>query len=156
MAENEKKIDLVVCTALPPKEGIFYDGQIFDAYQFVSGLIETANSEIVVIDNYADTSVLTLLLKRKSGVKAVIYTKEISAVLHLDLTRHNAQYPEVLIEEKQNIHDRFLAIDSVLYHIGASLKDLGKKLFAFSKMEMTADDLLKNYLIKNLKNSRIV
>jgi len=144
VAETEKKIDFIVRTELPPKEGIFYDGQIFDAYKFVSDLIETAKKEIVLIDNYLDTSVLTLLSKREKGVKVTIYTKEISNTLQLDLDRHNAQYPEISIEEKQNIHDRFLLIDNDLYHIGASLKDLGKKLFAFSKMEMKARELLRN------------
>jgi len=144
VAETEKKIDFIVRTELPPKEGIFYNGQIFDAYKFVSDLIETAKKEIVLIDNYLDTNVLTLLSKRKKGVKATLYTKEISNTLQLDLDRHNAQYPEIIIEEKQNIHDRFLLIDNNLYHIGASLKDLGKKLFAFSKMEMTAGELLRN------------
>jgi hypothetical protein len=144
VAETEKKIDFIVRTELPPKEGIFYDGQIFDAYKFVSDLIETAKKEIVLIDNYLDTSILTLLSKRKKGVKATIYTKGISNILQLDLDRHNAQYPGIIIEEKQNIHDRFLLIDNDLYHIGASLKDLGKKLFAFSKMEMKARELLRN------------
>ena len=144
VAETEKKNDFIVRTELPPKEGIFYNGQIFDAYKFVSDLIGTAKKEIILIDNYLDTSVLTLLSKREKVVKATIYTKEISNTLQLDLDRHNAQYPEIIIEEKQNIHDRFLLIDNDLYHIGASLKDLGKKLFAFSKMEMTAGELLRN------------
>jgi len=144
VAETEKKNDFIVRTELPPKEGIFYNGQIFDAYKFVSDLIETAKKEIVLIDNYLDASILTLLSKREKGVKATIYTKEISTTLQLDLDRHNAQYPEIIIEEKQNIHDRFLFIDNDLYHIGASLKDLGKKLFAFSKMEMKAGELLRN------------
>jgi hypothetical protein len=144
VAETEKQIDFIVRTEIPPKEGVFYDGQIFDAYKFVSDLIETAKNEIVVIDNYADASILTLLSKRKNGIKARIYTREISNTLQLDLQRHNAQYPEIFIEEKPNIHDRFLLIDNDLYHIGASLKDLGKKLFAFSKMEMTASELLIN------------
>jgi hypothetical protein len=142
--EQQKQIDFIVRTELPPKEGIFYEGQIFDAYKFVSDLIETAKNEIVLIDNYADASVLTLLLKRKAGVDATIYTKTISNTLQLDLQRHNAQYPKIVIEEKTNIHDRFLLIDNDLYHLGASLKDLGKKLFAFSKMEMKASELLKN------------
>jgi hypothetical protein len=133
-----------VNTILLPKEGIFYDGQIFDAYKFVSDLIEVTQEEIVVIDNYIDTDILTLMLKRKKGVKATIYTREISNALQLDITKYNAQYPEIFIEEKPNIHDRFLLIDNDLYHIGASFKDLGKKLFAFSKMEMKASELLKN------------
>jgi hypothetical protein len=144
VAETEKKIDFIVRTELPPKEGVFYNGQIFDAYKFVADLIETAKSEIVIIDNYIDASILTLLSKRKTGVKATIYTKEISAALQLDLQKHNAQYPTIEIQTKPNIHDRFIAIDNDLYHIGASLKDLGKKLFAFSKMEMDASELLQN------------
>jgi hypothetical protein len=144
LAENEKQIDFIVRTELPSREGVFYDGQIFDAYKFVSGLIETAKKEIVVIDNYIDISVFTLLSKRKDNVNATIYTKNISAASQLDLQKYNAQYPKILIEERSNIHDRFLAIDGDLYHIGASLKDLGKKLFAFSKMEMKATELLRN------------
>jgi hypothetical protein len=138
LTEHQKQIGFIVRTELPPKEGIFYDGHIFDAYVFVSDLIESAKKEIVVIDNYLDTSVLTIMSKRKNSVKATIYTKEISATLQLDLQKHNAQYSEIFIAEKPNIHDRFLVIDNDLYHIGASLKDLGKKLFAFSKMEMKA------------------
>ncbi len=144
IAENERQIDFIVRTELPPREGVFYDGQIFDAYKFASDLIEAAKKEIVVIDNYIDTSVLTLLSKRKNNVEATIYTKEISAALQLDLQKHNAQYPNITVKERQDIHDRFLIVDSDLYHIGASLKDLGKKLFAFSKMEMNAAELLKN------------
>jgi hypothetical protein len=144
LTENERQIDFIVRTELPPREGVFYDGQIFDAYKFVSDLIEAAKKEIVVIDNYIDASVLTLLSKRKGNVGATIYSKEISDVLRLDLQKHNAQYPKIIIKERSNIHDRFLAIDNDLYHIGASLKDLGKRLFAFSKMEMKASELLKN------------
>jgi hypothetical protein len=144
LLEHQKQIDFFVRTSLPPVEGVFYDGQIFDAYKFVSDLIETAKKEIFLIDNYLNASVLTLLSKRKDSVKATIFTKEISAQLQLDLDRHNAQYPEIFIEEKPNIHDRFLLLDNDLYHIGASLKDLGKKLFAFSKMEMSAEELLGN------------
>ncbi|MDR0811882.1 MAG: virulence RhuM family protein [Paludibacter sp.] len=140
----EKQIDFFVRTNLPPVEGVFYDGQIFDAYKFVSDLIERAKKEIVLIDNYLDTSVLTLLSKRNAGVKATIYTREISDTLQLDLDRHNAQHSEIFIEEKPNIHDRFLLIDNDIYHIGASFKDLGKKLFAFNKMEMKVKELLKN------------
>jgi hypothetical protein len=140
----EKQINFFVRTSLPPVEGVFYDGQIFDAHIFISDLIKTAKKSIILIDNYIDESVLTLLSKRELGVDAMIYTKTISDQLQLDLTRHNAQYPPITIEEKQNIHDRFLVIDNALYHIGASLKDLGKKLFAFSKMEMSATELLRN------------
>ncbi|MDR0560431.1 MAG: virulence RhuM family protein [Prevotellaceae bacterium] len=144
LLEHQKQIDFIVRTEILLKEGVFYNGQIFDAYKFVSDLIETAKKEIVVIDNYADASVLTLLSKRKNGVKATLFTRKISETLQLDLQRHNAQYPEIFIAEKTNIHDRFLLIDNDLYHIGASLKDLGKKLFAFNKMEMTASELLIN------------
>ncbi|MDR0982835.1 MAG: virulence RhuM family protein [Culturomica sp.] len=144
VAETEKKIDFIVRTELPPKEGVFYNGQIFDAYKFVSDLIEKAQKEITIIDNYIDASILTLLTKRKTGVSATIYTKEIPAALQLDLQKHNAQYPKIDVETKPNIHDRFIAIDNDLFHIGASLKDLGKKLFAFSKMGMEASELLKS------------
>ncbi|MDR1847438.1 MAG: virulence RhuM family protein [Bacteroidales bacterium] len=144
MTENEKKIDLVVKTALPPKEGVFYNGQIFDAFVFVADLIKTAKKGIILIDNYLDESVLMLLAKRKVKVKAIIYTKAITPEIQTDLAKHNAQYPEIFIEEKPDIHDRFLLIDGDVYHIGASFKDLGKKLFAFSKMEMKSGELLKN------------
>jgi hypothetical protein len=140
----EKQIDFIVRTEIPPKEGVFYNGQIFDAYTFVANLIKTAKKEIILIDNWLDESVLMLLAKREAKVKASIYTKAITTEIQTDLTKHNAQYPKILIEEKPNIHDRFLVIDNDLYHIGASFKDLGKKLFAFSKMEMRANDLLKN------------
>ncbi|MDR1814095.1 MAG: virulence RhuM family protein [Tannerella sp.] len=140
----EKQIDFIVRTEIPPKEGVFYDGQIFDAFVFVADLIRTAKKRIVLIDNYLDDSVLILLAKRKAKVTATIYTKAITPDIQIDLTRHNAQYPEIFIEAKPNIHDRFLVIDNAVYHIGASFKDLGKKLFAFSKMEMTASELLKN------------
>ncbi|MDR0874350.1 MAG: virulence RhuM family protein [Prevotellaceae bacterium] len=139
----EKQIDFFVRTSLPPVEGVFYNGQIFDAFLFVADLIKSAKKEIVLIDNYLNENVLALLAKRSNGVKASIYTAD-TAKLQPDLIIHNAQYPEIRIEKKPNIHDRFLVIDNDLYHIGASIKDLGKKLFAFSKMEMTAGELLKN------------
>ncbi|GHT09787.1 DNA-binding protein [Bacteroidia bacterium] len=144
MAENEKKIDFFVKTALPPVEGVYFDGQIFDAYKFAAELIKRAKKSIILIDNYVDESVLTILSKRTAGVDAAVYTAKISAQLQLDLDRHNAQYPPITITEKANIHDRFLLIDNDIYHIGASLKDLGKKLFAFTKMEMKAEELMKN------------
>lgn len=123
-----------------PKEGIFYDGQIFDAYAFASELIRSAKRRIVLIDNYIDESVLLMLAKRNEGVSAEIVTKQITETLVLDIERHNRQYPPITIRESIRYHDRFLIIDDTVYHIGASLKDLGKKLFAFSKMEiMTAD-----------------
>lgn len=118
-----------------PSQGIFFDGQIFDAYKFVSDLIRSAEKSIILIDNYIDDSVLTLLTKRKTNVKATIFTGKITKQLSLDLKKHNEQYPPVEIKELKNIHDRFLIIDNRdVYHIGASLKDLGKKVFAFSKI----------------------
>ena len=136
VANTERQIDFFVKTALPPVEGIFYDGQIFDAYAFVSDLIKSAKNSIILIDNYVDETVLLLLSKRQKGVSATIYTQSISAQLKLDLKKHNAQYPPVTIKLFNRSHDRFLFIDSDTYHIGASLKDLGKKWFAFSKMNV--------------------
>ncbi len=138
----EKELDFHLKRSLPPTEGIFFSGQVFDAYVFVSQLIEQANNRIILIDNYIDVSVLTWLDKRKNGVKAQIYTKGFSAQMQLDLQRHNAQYPPISISTLPNIHDRFLIIDDTLYHIGASIKDLGKKLFAFTKMEMNAEAMM--------------
>jgi len=142
VTETEKKIDFFVKTALPPKEGIFFNGQIFDAYVFVSDLVKSAKKSIVLIDNYIDETVLLLLSKRPSKVSATIYTKQIFPQLQLDLTKHNAQHKPINIYQSDNFHDRFLIIDDVVYHIGASLKDLGKKLFAFSRMEVEASILL--------------
>jgi hypothetical protein len=144
VSEAEEKIEFFVRTALPPKEGIFYNGQIFDAYVFVSELIKSAENTIVLIDNYIDETVLLLLSKRSPQVNAIIYTKQISSQLQLDLIRHNAQYEPINIVETDNFHDRFLVIDGTIYHLGASLKDLGKRLFAFSKMELGANLLLQN------------
>ena len=126
-----------------PTQGIFYDGQIFDAYTFVSDLIRSAKSCIILFDNYVDDTVLILLDKRAEGVSAQIYTRSISRQLSLDLQRHNAQYRPIAIDAFPNAHDRFLCIDDTVYHIGASLKDLGKKWFAFSRMEIGAEGLLK-------------
>ncbi|KAA6351081.1 hypothetical protein EZS27_001507 [termite gut metagenome] len=144
VTETEKKIDFFVRTALPPVEGIFYDGQIFDAYKFVSDLIKSAKKIIILIDNYIDESVLMLLSKRVNKVDATIYTAQISNGLKLDLQKYNAQYQPVTINTLSCSHDRFLFIDNDAYHIGASLKDLGKKMFAFSKMELKAQELLQN------------
>lgn len=124
-----------------PTQGIFFDGQIFDAYTFVSDLVRSAQRRIVLFDNYVDDTVLTLLDKRADGVSAQIYTRSITQQLTLDLQRHNAQYQPVAIDEFPNAHDRFLCIDDMVYHIGASLKDLGKKWFAFSRLEIDADAL---------------
>ena len=126
----------------PPVEGIFYDGQIFDAYVFATELIRSARTRIVLIDNYIDESVLLMLSKREPGVTAEIRTGKIPQPLLLDLQKHNSQYEPVTLSQTHNIHDRFLIIDDTVYHIGASLKDLGKKLFAFSKMGMGADRLI--------------
>jgi hypothetical protein len=146
VTETEKKIDFFVKTAIPPKEGIFYDGQIFDAYAFVSDLIKSAKKSIILIDNYVDESVLLLLSKRTKNVGATIYTAQISPQLQLDLQKHNTQYPLVTVKTFSRSHDRFLFIDSDVYHMGASLKDLGRKWFAFSKMELNANLLLQNII----------
>jgi hypothetical protein len=136
--------------SLKPKQGIFYDGQIFDAYTFVSDLIRTAEKSIVLIDNYVDDSVLTMLTKRKKRVKASIYSKKISLQLSLDLNKHNAQSPTIEIKEFKNAHDRFIIIDEkTIYHFGASLKDLGKKWFAFSKMDVEAIEMLNKLEVNN-------
>lgn len=141
--ETDKKFEQVF-NALeagrePPKQGVFFDGQIFDAYSFVSKLVRKAKTSIVLIDNYVDDSVLTMLSKRKDGVSATIYCKRISKQLRLDLEKHNEQYPIVEIIPFNAAHDRFLILDeTAVYHIGASLKDLGKKWFAFSKIEKDA------------------
>lgn len=135
---TDKRIDEVfkrLDANIPPMQGVFYDGQVFDAYRFVSDLIRKAKRSIVLIDNYVDETVLTLLDKRTSGVSATIYTQQINAQLQLDINRHNTQYPAIEVNIFKRSHDRFLCIDDDVYHIGASIKDLGKKWFAFSKME---------------------
>lgn len=137
-----EKIDFFVRTSLPPVEGVFYDGQIFDAYVFVSDLIKSARRRVVLVDNYVDESVLVLLSKRGDGVSAEIRTGRMLQQFLLDLERHNSQYSSVTVVQTQNIHDRFLIVDDTVYHIGASLKDLGKKLFAFSKMTIPPEMLL--------------
>ncbi|HOR38833.1 MAG TPA: RhuM family protein [Paludibacteraceae bacterium] len=138
VSATEDKIDFFVKTALPPVQGIFYDGQIFDAYKFVADLVKSATKSIVLIDNYLDESVLILLSKRKENVKCQIFTNKISAQFKLYLEKFNAQYPPVEVKEFSKSHDRFLIIDNTIYHIGASLKDLGKKWFAFSKINLDA------------------
>ncbi|MCQ2340701.1 MAG: virulence RhuM family protein [Paludibacteraceae bacterium] len=144
VAEHDKKIDFFVRTSLPPMEGIFYDGQIFDAYAFASDLVKSAKKSIILIDNYIDESVFVLLDKRSKGVAATIYTQTISKAIQLDMDKHNAQYRPIEVKQTKTIHDRFLIIDETIYHIGASIKDLGKKLFAFSKMEMSKEDIVKH------------
>jgi hypothetical protein len=141
--EHDQKFDLLIKTNLLPNEGIFYDGQIFDAHKFVSDIIKSATKSVVLIDNYVDESVLTLLSKRNSGVMAKIYTASVSKQLKLDIKQYNAQYPTIEVNTFSKSHDRFLIIDTeIVYHIGASLKDLGRKWFAFSKMELNATEIL--------------
>lgn len=142
--ELSGKVDFFLKTSLPPREGILFDGQIFDAHVFVSDLIRRARKRIILIDNYIDETVLTLLNKRGRGVLATIYTKKIDDSLRLDIKRHNAQYESIKVRIAPNIHDQFLIIDDTLYHIGASIKDLGRKLFAFSRMELSPDHILDN------------
>ena len=144
VADHSQKIDFIVRMALPPIEGVFYNGQIFDVYKFATDLIKSAKHSLVLIDNYVDETTLLMLSKRESGVSATIYTSKISRQLQLDMERHNAQYPPVQIHTYKDSHDRFLLIDDKdVYHIGASLKDLGKKMFAFSKMNESASFFLK-------------
>ena len=141
--EKVNSIEFQINTNLPPNEGIFYDGQIFDAWQFVSTLIKEAKKSIVLIDNYIDESVLLLFSKRHSKVDAIIYTAKISPAFKLDLEKHNSQYKPIQVKVFSYAHDRFLIIDEkTVYHIGASLKDLGKKWFAFSKIDLEPKDLL--------------
>lgn len=142
--ELSGKVDFFLKTSLPPREGILFDGQIFDAYVFVCDLIRRACKRVILIDNYIDETVLTLLDKRGRGVLATIYTKRIDDNLRLDIERHNDQYAPINVRTAPNIHDRFLIIDDTLYHIGASIKDLGKKLFAFSQMETRPSVILDN------------
>ena len=142
LAEHSEKIDFFVRTSLPPVEGIFFEGQVFDAHVFVSDLIRSAKTRIILIDNYVDDTVLKLLDKRSSGVKATIYTRQITPSLQNDINLHNTQYEPIDVQVFEDSHDRFLMIDETVYHIGASLKDLGKKWFAFSKMDITSTLLL--------------
>jgi len=144
---TDKKLDMVLDAFNDkdniPKEGIFFEGQVFDAYKFSCDLIRKAKKSIVLIDNYIDDTVLDILTKRKKSVKAIIYTKNLSKQLKLDLAKHNEQYPVIEIHEFNSAHDRFFIIDETIYHIGASLKDLGKKWFAFSKMDLSTLEMLK-------------
>lgn len=143
VALHSEKIDFFVRTSLPPVEGIFYDGQIFDAYKFATDLIKSAKTSLVLIDNYVDESVLLMLSKRNPGVSATVYTQRITPQLQLDLNKHNDQYPPINMRTYRNGHDRFLIIDDrEVYHIGASLKDLGKKMFAFSRLSIPAKMIL--------------
>lgn len=150
--ETDKKINIIINAledkSIKPKQGIFYDGQIFDAYIFIADLIKSAKKSILLIDNYIDESVLQLFTKRDKNVTVNIYTKNITQALKQDLKKYNSQYSKIKIETFTKAHDRFLIIDDrELYHFGASLKDLGKKWFAFSKMKINALDLVTK--IKN-------
>ena len=148
------KVEFFVRTSLPPVEGIFYDGQIFDAYKFATDLIRSAKKSLLLIDNYVDESVLLMLSKRNDGVKADIYTQTFSRQLQLDLQKHNSQYPPIDIHTYKKCHDRFLIIDGMeVYHIGASLKDLGKKMFAFSKLKIPAA-AITNFFVYLSANNR--
>ena len=141
--EHDMQLESLVQQALPPDKGIFYDGKIFDAWTFVSGIIKSAMSDIILIDNYIDESVLLLLSKRGKNVSATIYTNDSSKRLSLDLAKYNAQYPAITVKIFTNSHDRFLIIDNaIVYHIGASLKDLGKKWFAFSKIDIDIKEMI--------------
>ena len=141
----EEKVDFFVRSSLPPVEGIFFDGQIFDAYVQIVSLIKQAKRSIILIDNYIDETTLTMLSKRDANVSATIYTRQLSNQQQLDITRHNQQYPPITVNICQRNHDRFLIIDDVVYLFGASLKDAGKKLFAYIKMQETpAAELLNN------------
>lgn len=146
VAKTEEKIDFFVRTSLPPAEGIFFEGQIFDAYVFATNLIKSARKTIILIDNYVDENTLLMLSKRNEGVKATLYTAKFNKQLQLDLQRHNAEYQPIDIREYRQSHDRFLIIDSEVFHIGASLKDLGKKWFAFSKLHFSPQELIKRIL----------
>ena len=139
------KVDFFVRSSLPPVEGIFYDGQIFDAYAHIISLIKQAKHSIVLIDNYIDENTLIMLSKRNASVSATIYTRQLSQQQQLDLQRHNQQYPPITVNVCQHNHDRFLIIDDAVYIFGASLKDAGKKLFAYIRMQETsATELLSN------------
>lgn len=149
LGKINEQINYFVQKSIPPIQGVFYDGEIFDAYNFVTQLIKNANKSIVVIDNYVDESVLTMLDKRKNGVTAIIYTDKINKQLQLDIKLHNSQYPTIDVFTIKNCHDRFIIIDDEeVFLFGASLKDLGKKLFAFSKLYMSSKILLDK-LVKN-------
>ena len=145
LEELASKVDFFVRTSLPPVEGVFFNGQIFDAYVFATNLIRSANKSLLLIDNYIDESVLLMLGKRNPRVSATIFTGRITSQLQLDLDKYNDQYPPINIRTYANAHDRFIIIDETeVYHIGASLKDLGKKLFAFTKMNMPASVIINS------------
>ena len=142
IAELRKKVDFFVRSSLPPVEGIFYDGQIFDAYAHIVNLIKQAKTSIVLVDNYINVDTLTMLSNRSANVSATIYTRQLSQQQQLAVQRHNQQYPSIAINVCQRNHDRFLIIDDVVYLFGASLKDAGKKLFAYIRMQETSPQVL--------------
>ena len=145
IADLTEKVNFFVRSSLPPVEGIFYDGQIFDAYAHIISLIKQAKTSIVLIDNYIDVDTLTMLSNRNANVSATIYTHQLSQQQQLDVQRHDQQYPPIAVNYCQRNHDRFLIIDDVVYVFGASLKDAGKKLFAYIRMQETsASELLNN------------
>ena len=139
----EQKIDFFVRTSLPPVDGVFYDGQMFEPFAFVNQLIRSATRRIVLIDNYVDESVLLRLAERANGVSATVYTQQSSPSFHVAIERHNTEYSPVVVHSFSKAHDRFLLIDDDVYHIGASIKDLGKRWFAFCKMQIDADEILQ-------------
>lgn len=143
VADHTEKIDFFIRTALPPVEGIFYDGQIFDAYAFATDLIKSAKESIILIDNYVDETTLLMLSKRMQDVEVTIYTSKVDKRLLLDIQKHNEEYPPIKLLEYKQAHDRFLLVDTEVYHIGASLKDLGKKWFAFSRLHVDPKELLE-------------
>ncbi len=144
LADHDKVFDLLIKSAVLPQEGIFFDGQIFDAYKFVADLIRGSKESILLIDNYIDESVFMILSKRNHKASATIYTHAVSKQLQIDLDKHNAQYPPIAIKPFSKSHDRFLIIDhKTVYHIGASLKDLGKKWFAFSKINIHVNEIIE-------------
>ena len=142
VADHSEKIEFFVRTSLPPSEGIFFDGQIFDAYAFAADLIKSARKSVVELDSYLNECTLLMLSKRGEGVTATVYTAKVDKRLQLDLKRHNEEYPPIELAEYKQAHDRFLLIDTDVYHIGASLKDLGKKWFAFARLHLDAKELL--------------
>ena len=143
VADHTEKIDFFIRTALPPVEGIFYDGQIFEAYAFATDLIKSAKESIILIDNYVDETTLLMLSKRMQNVEATIYTSKVDKRLLLDIQKHNEEYSPIKLLEYKQAHDRFLLVDTEVYHIGASLKDLGKKWFAFSRLHIEPKELLE-------------
>ncbi len=146
ITDLQKKVDFFIRTSLPPVEGVFYDGQIFDAYLLIMKLIQQAKQSIVLIDNYVDETVLAMLGKRTQGTIATIYTRQITPDLQLAINRFNSQYPPIAVHLCRNAHDRFLIIDDTVYLFGASIKDAGKKLFAFIKMQETSASEIMNLI----------